>query len=82
MEVLCRRCPSKCKDEGRKGRVMRYCSMAPENHRILEDFRSTNNVSSKKSKKTKTVKPIPKDSKGVVWNDSVWGMERNLKAGA
>lgn len=82
MEVLCRKCPNKCKDEGTKGRVLKYCSNAPENMRILEDFRSTKNVSSKKSKKTKATKSVPTESKGVVWNASDWGMERNLKAGA
>jgi len=66
MEVLCRKCPNKCKDEGKKGRVLKYCSNAPENMRILEDFRSTKNVISKKSKKTKATKSVPTESKGVV----------------
>ncbi|ADY13657.1 hypothetical protein [Sphaerochaeta globosa] len=82
MEILCRKCPNKCKDEGKKGRVLKYCGNAPENMRILEDFRRTENVSSKKSKKTKTAKPIPVESKDVVWNASDWVVERNLKAGA
>lgn len=82
MEVLCRKCPNKCKQEGRKGKVMRYCSEAPENHRILEDFRSTKNVSSKKSKKAKATKSVPTESTDVVWNASDWLQERNLKARA
>ena len=82
MEKLCRRCPNNCKQENKKGRVMRYCSEAPENHRILEDFRSTTNVSSKKSKKAKSAKHIPTESKVVVWNASDRVKECNLKAGA
>ena len=83
MEVLCRKCPNKCKDnDERKGRVMRYCTEAPENHRFLEDFRRSTNVSSKKSKKDKATQSVPTESKGVVWNASDWLQERNLKAGA
>ncbi len=73
MEVLCRKCPNRCKDnDERKGRVMRYCSEAPENKRILDDFRRTENVSSKKSKKAKQSKPIPTESKDVVWDATGW----------
>ena len=76
MEILCRICPNKCKDNGSKKTVMKYCGEAPENNRILEDIRRRENAKNK-TKKTKATKSVPTESTTVVWHASDWLGECN-----
>lgn len=81
MEVLCRKCPNQCKDERTAGKVLRYCSIAPEGNRILEVLRKGKHASNK-SKKAKTDGFVGNGSKETVWDAPHWFSERNKQGGS